>query len=57
MVKMGLHDVYCCGQFLASVPANTATYCPDCKRWTKEPGRKQEEEKREKQCCKQVLTS
>ncbi len=37
----GIHEVYChdCGRYLCGAPMNTASYCPDCKRWTKlKPG-------------------
>jgi uncharacterized OB-fold protein len=35
--ERGLYAVYCldCGRFLCEAPANTATYCPNCRRWTK----------------------
>jgi hypothetical protein len=28
----GLHEVWCCGQYLCSTPASTTVYCPKCGR-------------------------
>ena len=53
MAKKGFHDVYCCGEFLASVPASTAVKCMNCNKWQKVPGR---EERDKTKCMKQPLT-